>query len=90
MFKRNLVLPDPGTETFFLWGPRQSGKTTLLRESYGGARWIALLKSEEYRRYVARPELLRQEIEAEPLGTGQQLVIDDGIRNRNLLSLPPR
>jgi len=77
MFIRNLVLPDPGTETFFLWGPRQTGKTTLLRNSYGGGRWIDLLKAEEYRRYVQRPELLRQEIDAEPLGTGQQLVIDE-------------
>lgn len=77
MFKRNLSLPAPGTETFFLWGPRQAGKTTLLRESYGKARWIDLLQSEEFRRYAARPELLRQEIEAEPLGSGQQMVIDE-------------
>lgn len=24
MFKRSLVLPEPGVETFFLWGPSQS------------------------------------------------------------------
>ena len=24
----------PGSETFFLWGPRRPGKTTLLRETY--------------------------------------------------------
>lgn len=77
MFKRHLTLPKPGTETFFLWGPRQTGKTTLLRESYRDARWIDLLKSEEFRRYVSRPELLRQEIEAEPLRPGQQIVIDE-------------
>ena len=28
---------------------------------YDNARWIDLLKAEEFRRYVARPELLRQE-----------------------------
>lgn len=77
MFKRSISLPIPGTETFFLWGPRQTGKTTLLRESYGDARWIDLLKSEEFRRYVARPELLRQEIEAEPLRPERQIVIDE-------------
>ena len=34
MFNRFLDLPDPGTETFFLWGPRQTGKSTLLRQHY--------------------------------------------------------
>jgi len=77
MFKRSLSLPASGTETFFLWGPRQTGKTTLLRKTYGDARWVDLLKAEEVRRYVARPELLRQEIEAEPLNPGRQIVIDE-------------
>ena len=71
------LLPTPGTETFFLWGPRQAGKTTLLRQRYSDARWIDLLKSDEFRRYVTRPELLRQEIEAEGAHTGRQVVIDE-------------
>ncbi len=29
MYKRKLVLPKENTETFFLWGPRQTGKTTF-------------------------------------------------------------
>ena len=77
MFKRQLVLPRPGTETFFLWGPRQTGKSTLLRETYGQDRWVDLLKADEFRRYLARPELLRQEIEAEPPGPAAQIVIDE-------------
>ncbi len=66
MFQRNLILPKPGTETFFLWGPRQTGKSTLLRETYGDGHWVDLLKAEEFRRYVVRPELLRQEIAGRP------------------------
>jgi predicted AAA+ superfamily ATPase len=31
MFMRALRLSVPGTETFFLWGPRQTGKATLLK-----------------------------------------------------------
>lgn len=77
MFIRRLVLPEPGTESFFLWGPRQTGKTTLLRESYAHGHWIDLLKAEEFRRYVARPELLRQEVEAEGFERGRQVVIDE-------------
>ena len=76
MFKRNLFLPAPGEETFFLWGPRQTGKSTLLRQCYPDARWLDLLKADEFRRYAANPELLRQEIETlrEP---PRQVVIDE-------------
>src|SRR5262245_48455440 len=49
MFTRSLHLPKPGTETFFLWGPRQTGKTTLLAAAYPDALWIDLLKAEEFR-----------------------------------------
>ena len=77
MFKRVLVLPKPGTESFFLWGPRQTGKSTLLRETYPDGRWIDLLKADEFRRYGTRPERMRQEIEAEGLRPGRQIVIDE-------------
>ena len=77
MFARYLHLPRPGTESFFLWGPRQTGKSTLLRQSYPDGRWIDLLKAEEFRRYLARPELLRQEIEAEGPTENRQVVIDE-------------
>ena len=77
MFTRSLNLPPSGVETFFLWGPRQTGKTTLLRRTYPQARWLDLLKTDEYRRYATRPELLRQELEAEPPGPGGQVVIDE-------------
>ncbi len=75
MFTRALRLPPAGRETFFLWGPRQTGKTTLLRETYPDAVWIDLLKADEYRRYLERPELLRQEMAqgARPA----QVVIDE-------------
>ena len=82
MFKRNLPLPPPGEDTFFLWGPRQTGKTTLLRQRYPDARRIDLLKADEFRRYMANPERLREEIEAAgtPPGgqvPGGQVVIDE-------------
>lgn len=75
MIKRSLVLPKAGRETFFLWGPRQTGKTTLLRDAYPDGIWIDLLKADEYRRYLTEPELLRGELEAAP--RGRQVVIDE-------------
>ena len=63
MIERQLALPAPGTETFFLWGPRQTGKSTLLRAIYPSAVWVDLLKADEFRRYTENPERLRQELE---------------------------
>lgn len=77
MFNRSLNLPVAGTETVFLWGPRQTGKTTLLKQCYPRGRWINLLRSNEFRRYATRPELLRLEIEADPPDPARQIVIDE-------------
>jgi predicted AAA+ superfamily ATPase len=62
VIKRKLNLPPPGKETYFLWGPRQTGKSTLLKATYPDAVWIDLLKAEEFRRYLQNPEFLRQEL----------------------------
>ena len=62
MIQRQLELPDPGTETFFLWGPRQTGKSTLLKTKYPASFWVDVLKAEEYRRYLSHPEWLRGEL----------------------------
>ena len=75
MIKRKLNLPPPGVETFFLWGPRQTGKSTFLMSAYPDAVWIDLLKAEEFRRYLNNPELLRQELPRE--GVMPFVVIDE-------------
>jgi predicted AAA+ superfamily ATPase len=75
MFKRSLTLPPSGTATFFLWGPRQTGKTTLLRATYPDALWVDLLKADEFRRYLQNPESLREGLEAR--SSIRQVVIDE-------------
>ncbi len=77
MFTRALTLPPAGKETFFLWGARQTGKTTLLRATYPDAPWIDLLKSDEFRRYAGRPETLREELVATGDASRLQVVIDE-------------
>ena len=74
--ERQLVLPQLSAETFFLWGARQSGKSTLLRKSYPGVPWIDLLKADVLRRYATNPELLRQELEQ----SGEPFVVIDEIQ----------
>jgi predicted AAA+ superfamily ATPase len=75
VFKRAITLPAPGTTTFFLWGPRQAGKTTLLRATYPDALWIDLLKADEFRRYLQNPEVLRELLAAR--ASVRQVVIDE-------------
>ncbi len=71
------MLPDSGSRSFFLWGPRQVGKSTLLRKTYPDAIWVDLLKSDELRRYAARPELLRREVAEGVTAHDTQIVIDE-------------
>ena len=53
------LLTPPG-KTFLLLGPRGTGKTTWLKASLKPKLFINLLHSEEYLRYRANPELLRE------------------------------
>lgn len=69
MLQRSLTLPNQPTESFFLWGPRQVGKSSLLHERYPKARRIDLLLTEEFLRYLERPGLLRDELRGAPPGT---------------------
>lgn len=75
MYTRALSLPKPPEESFFLWGPRQTGKSTLLKHHYPNALWIDLLKADEFRRYTQHPERLREELLANKTNTF--VVIDE-------------
>ncbi len=60
--KRLLKLPQKAH--FFLFGPRQTGKSTLLRENFPKAKtkFYDLLNSKEFTRLAAAPHLLREEV----------------------------
>lgn len=62
MFKRLVKLPK--NKSFFLFGPRQTGKSTLLRSLFSVENTLTfdLLKSEEYFRLSSQPELFREEV----------------------------
>lgn len=62
MIRRTLQLPTQPRESFFLWGPRQSGKSMLLGATYPDAAWYDLLKTDLYVRLLERPSLLREEL----------------------------
>ena len=69
---RFLTLP---AGSFFLFGPRGTGKTTWLRSVLPDALVVDLLKPEEYRRLSARPERLRERVQA--ARPGGDVVIDE-------------
>lgn len=77
MFRRRLVLPAEPEQSFFLWGPRQTGKSSLLRATYPQAMWIDLLKTDEFARYAQRPARLREELLAVP---GRPVVVIDEVQ----------
>ena len=77
VFPRCLTLPASGAATLFLWGPRQTGKSALLRQTYPEAFRVDLLKSETHRRYATRPERLRLDREHWATGAQRPIVIDE-------------
>lgn len=66
MFTRKLDIKEVKNESCFLWGARQTGKSTLLKMTFPKARYIDLLKSDEFERYNRRPSLLREELSLLP------------------------
>jgi len=72
MYTRLLPLPE---RTFFLFGPRGTGKTTWLRAKLPQATWFDLVRTQELLRLMRDPGLLRQSVEALPKGSW--VVIDE-------------
>lgn len=58
------MLDIPKNRSFFLFGPRQTGKSTLLRNSFNSETSIYydLLNSDEYIRFSTNPSIFREEI----------------------------
>lgn len=76
MFKRIQTLKGRGRGSCFLWGARQTGKSTLLQGLFPDSSRYDLLLSDEYRRLQTRPSLLREELLAEPPGD-RPVVVDE-------------
>ena len=63
--------------SFFLFGPRGTGKSTFLKKYFDGALWIDLLQPEKLRFYKAYPERLRELLLANP---EKKIVIIDEVQ----------
>jgi len=75
---------NPPEQSFFLMGPRGSGKTTWLRATFPDAHVIDLLAEETYQRLLTSPGLFADELRAVP--SGKLVIIDEVQRLPNLLN----
>jgi predicted AAA+ superfamily ATPase len=60
MYPRDIILPSDNS--FFLFGPRGVGKSTLIRERYPEAIYFDLLDFQTYREFLANPSLLENKL----------------------------
>ncbi|EMS33185.1 hypothetical protein C943_00462 [Mariniradius saccharolyticus AK6] len=75
MFVRKQVLEGSGNESLFLWGARQTGKSTLLKSLFPNALWFDLLLSDTFLRYQSEPQQFRQAVLAS--GNTVPVVVDE-------------
>lgn len=81
MYARLLAPPD---HSFFLFGPRATGKTTWLRHHLGDALWFNLLLEDDYLPLLASARTFRERVEAMPRGSW--IVVDEVQRLPGLLN----
>ena len=61
MLDRILSLSDIENDSIFLWGARQTGKSTLLKQLFPKVPYYDLLKSDVYSKYRLSPSQFREE-----------------------------
>lgn len=76
MDHKNRFIREP-SGSFFLFGPRGTGKSTWLEQRFADALWVNLLEPDVHRQFAARPERL-----AELLGgsSGKKTVVIDEVQ----------
>jgi len=58
MYKRSIKTPQ--NKSFFLFGPRGTGKTTWVKNNFPNALYIDLLEAETYNELLANPQRLEK------------------------------
>lgn len=75
MFLRKQILEGSGNESLFLWGARQTGKSTLLKILFPEAIYFDLLQSDVFERYQKSPSQFREVILA--TSSGATVIVDE-------------
>ncbi|MGI6395016.1 MAG: AAA family ATPase [bacterium] len=81
ILKREFFFPH---NSFFLFGPRGTGKSTILKETFKDALYIDLLENVNFRTFSAYPERLGSTVDAHP--EKKVIIIDEIQKIPDLLS----
>jgi uncharacterized protein len=84
MYLREQIFKGIEQESAFLWGARQTGKSTLLKALYPDSLYFDLLLSSEYEQFLRNPGLIREIMEARK--PGALAIIDEIQRIPELLN----
>jgi predicted AAA+ superfamily ATPase len=76
MLKRLMKMDLLKEESFFLWGARQTGKTSYLKEAFPNSVRFDLLESNTFAQFVVAPHKLREIIRALP-SRPKRVIIDE-------------
>jgi len=75
---RLLNLDLPAEQSVFLWGPRKTGKTILLRKKFPQSIFIDFLQTDTFLEYVKSPFFLRERLLArKKLAKKYPVIIDE-------------
>ena len=77
---RLLKIKLPKGQSAFLWGPRKTGKTTFLRQTFPDSLSYDLLQTDLFLEFVKRPFLLREQLLAASSKQLQSPVIIDEVQ----------
>lgn len=77
---RILTIDLPEGRSAFLWGPRQTGKTTLLRQLFPDSLRYDLLKTDIFLDLTREPSLLREQLVASPDEVLRRPIIIDEVQ----------
>ena len=75
--RRQHLKHDAAAKSMFLFGPRQTGKTSLLRTQFPNALYFNLLQADTFLHLSGNPGLLRERIDAHPRIEGEPVIIDE-------------
>ncbi len=75
MINRYLKIEDAENDSVFLFGARQTGKTTLLLQLFPKSKFYDLLENDTFERFRRNPSILRQELET--IDNGSLVIIDE-------------